>query len=343
MLESFQMQSTYGTIRGTLPSELGQLQSLITLQMGDMMLEGSIPAQIFSPSNNLMILDLSNNNLNGSIDSQIGYSENLMALYLGHNTLTGTLPQEIESCVSLKHLYLHDNLFTGPLPRNLPQGLVEIRFDRNAFTGTLPLDSFASMSSLRILFADRNHLNGTIDDEFSHTESLEQINLAHNEFTGPLPIIRDHSIITSIVLRENSFDFVREMSFSSTPSLLYLDLSHQHSEKIELDPRAFAGIRSETQFAFTGCEIHTLPEGVFYGRRDTRLDLSYLKLQTIDANAFEGTWNLNLDLTGNYITTLDPTSFPDGTARGTWHIPQILRNNTLSYHCTLEYDEYCLY
>lgn len=316
-LESFQMESTYGSIRGTIPTELGQLRSLSVLRMGNMMLEGSIPAQLFSASKDLMTLDLSSNQLNGSITSQIGYSESLKVLHLEHNSLTGILPQEIESCVSLEYLFLHDNLFTGSLPRNLPQTLLEIRLDRNAFTGTLPLDAISLMSNLRILLADRNHFSGTIDDEFSRTESLEQINLAHNKFTGPLPIIRDHSSITSIVLRENYFDFVRQISFSSTPSLLYLDLSHQHSEEIVLDTRAFAGIRSETQFAFTGCKIHTLPEGVFYGRRDTRLDLSYLTIQTIEANAFEGTWNLNLDLTGNYVTKVDPTSFPDGTARGT--------------------------
>ena len=55
---------------------------------------------------NLTELDLNNNQLTGSIPSELGDLENLTGLYLGGNQLMGAIPTELGNLVNLMVLYL---------------------------------------------------------------------------------------------------------------------------------------------------------------------------------------------------------------------------------------------
>jgi len=64
-------------------------------------------------------LNLSYNELTGSIPPEIGNLTNLNFLYLGSNGLTGSIPSEIGNLTNLTHLDLSDNQLTGLIPESI--------------------------------------------------------------------------------------------------------------------------------------------------------------------------------------------------------------------------------
>ena len=66
--------------------------------------------------NNLQVLPLNDNELTGSIPSELGSLTNLKELFLSRNQLTGTIPPELSNLPNLDKLFLSDNQFTGCIP-----------------------------------------------------------------------------------------------------------------------------------------------------------------------------------------------------------------------------------
>ena len=80
-------------------------------------LDGSIPAALGSLS--LRILNLTGNQLSGSIPKELGGLSNLRSLSLGENQLSGSIPPELGSLSNLEYLYLQENQLSGSIPPEL--------------------------------------------------------------------------------------------------------------------------------------------------------------------------------------------------------------------------------
>ena len=65
------------------------------------------------------MLDLSYNNIGGSIPDELYSIRDLQRLYLYHNRLTGTISTYIGQLPSLKYLHLSHNVLTGTIPAQL--------------------------------------------------------------------------------------------------------------------------------------------------------------------------------------------------------------------------------
>ena len=78
-------------------------------------LRGSIPTEIGNLTS-LKGLFFKNNYLSGSIPAQIGSLTSLKYLYLEGNTLSGSITTEIGSLTSLQYLYLYGNALIGSIP-----------------------------------------------------------------------------------------------------------------------------------------------------------------------------------------------------------------------------------
>ena len=68
---------------------------------------------------NTTVLNLENNQLTGSIPSEIGNLTNLTYLDLQYNLLTGSIPPEIGNLTNLEFLSLGYNQLTGSIPSEI--------------------------------------------------------------------------------------------------------------------------------------------------------------------------------------------------------------------------------
>lgn len=85
-------------------------------------------------------IDLSWNNLTGSIPSEIGFLQGLFMLNLSHNSLSGPVPQSIGNMSSLESLDLSFNQLDGEIPNTLTliDSLAMLNLSYNNFTGKIP-------------------------------------------------------------------------------------------------------------------------------------------------------------------------------------------------------------
>lgn len=115
-----------GQIRGTIPTEIGRLQSLTTWEASDNKLSGPIPTEV-GRLGSLQKLLLGGNTLSGPLPSEIGNCQSLQDLHLEGNKLTGSIPSELACCRKLSCCDLDGNGFTGEVPEVLSR-LANVRF-----------------------------------------------------------------------------------------------------------------------------------------------------------------------------------------------------------------------
>ena len=101
-----------------LPSDVWKLTNLTYLDLSRNQLTGSIPPEIGNLTN-LTYLNLGFNQLTGSIPPEIGNLTNLTYLGLYLNQLTCSIPSEIGNLTNLSELFLYNNQLTGEIPESL--------------------------------------------------------------------------------------------------------------------------------------------------------------------------------------------------------------------------------
>ncbi len=105
-------------LKGTLPTELGNLTGLTTLNLNKNQLSGSIPPQLGSLTS-LTTLNLHENQLSGTIPKELGNLANLQFLSLALNNLSGTIPPEIVAPPKLQSMLLAGNKLSGIVPQTV--------------------------------------------------------------------------------------------------------------------------------------------------------------------------------------------------------------------------------
>ena len=109
-------------ISGSIPSAISNLKNLTRLEISyNDQLSGTIPTEICDLVE-LLTLDLSNNNLSGTLPASIGNLSNLEILRLYNNKFTGTFPSslsQIMSNINKYDMYLEGNMFSGRIPQEI--------------------------------------------------------------------------------------------------------------------------------------------------------------------------------------------------------------------------------
>lgn len=108
-------------------------------------------------------------------------------LDISHQNLTGTLPPSIGNLQRLQHLYVDFNHLNGTLPDFFSKltSLASLSLQGNSFDGTIPT-SLGELSKLRSLHIDHNHLSGSIPSSFGGLP-LNDLTASNNALTGSLP------------------------------------------------------------------------------------------------------------------------------------------------------------
>ncbi|KAE8694175.1 LRR receptor-like serine/threonine-protein kinase RPK2 [Hibiscus syriacus] len=137
--KSLKFFDVYGNkITGIIPPSIGDLVSLVSLNLSWNLLQGQIPNS-FGQMEDLRYLSLVGNNLNGSIPSTFGQLQSLEILELSSNSLSGEIP---EGLVNLRNLtvLLNNNKLFGKIPSGLANvtNLSAFNVSFNNLSGSLP-------------------------------------------------------------------------------------------------------------------------------------------------------------------------------------------------------------
>lgn len=98
-------------------------------------------------------INLGQNNLTGTLASEIGSLTNLQQLYLQDNELSGAIPNEIGNLLSLKILYLNDNKLAGSIPTQMGNlvNLSQFALSFNKLSGSIP-SSLGNLNNVEFFF-----------------------------------------------------------------------------------------------------------------------------------------------------------------------------------------------
>ena len=157
------------------------------LVLGNNQLSGTIPTQLGNLAN-LQELHITRNQLTGEIPAELGSLTSLEILALGGNQLTGTIPTWLGGLTTLEEVYLWGNELTGTIPAELGSlaNLVQLQLADNQLTGSIPT-RLGSLSNLQELdFAD-NQLTGTIPTQLGSLANLQVLSFTRNQLTGEIP------------------------------------------------------------------------------------------------------------------------------------------------------------
>ncbi|CAI8607126.1 unnamed protein product [Vicia faba] len=104
-------------LRGRIPMDVGRCTTLRRVLLKQNKFTGPLPD--FERNVNLLYMEISNNEINGSIPSSLGNCTNITGLMLSTNKLSGRVPPELGRLVNLRTLDFGHNNLEGPLPFQL--------------------------------------------------------------------------------------------------------------------------------------------------------------------------------------------------------------------------------
>ncbi|PON46185.1 Leucine rich receptor kinase [Parasponia andersonii] len=143
MCRSLQFLDASGNqIAGPIPPSIGDLSSLLALNLSWNLLQGEIPFSL-GQIKVMKYLSLAGNNLAGSIPSSFGQFHSLEVLDLSSNSLTGEIPRDLVNLRSLTVLLLNKNRLSGQIPSGLANVTTLLTFNVsfNNLSGSLPSNS----------------------------------------------------------------------------------------------------------------------------------------------------------------------------------------------------------
>ncbi|CAI9105567.1 OLC1v1004515C1 [Oldenlandia corymbosa var. corymbosa] len=150
-------------------------------------------------------MDLSDNQLEGSLPLCLGNLSSLAQLHLRRNTLGGELPSELGNLKQLTELDLSGNYFKCPIPSSFGQlSMIDtLILNDNQLFGTIP-PALLNLTELGTLDVSYNSLSGELcgynlaklkslrslrisKNQFLSCKALMVISLANNQLTGKIP------------------------------------------------------------------------------------------------------------------------------------------------------------
>lgn len=214
----------------TFPTSLGKLRSLRFINLSSNQLQGSIPKSVLSLPN-LEIFDVTSNDLEGVFPHF--ESDALRVLDASKNRFHGALDDD---------LFGHPDI--GPHTAPYLFSLVKFDISHNGFNGTIPLNGRSgfydigkhheeSMQNLQYFDIGYNLFSGTICNNFGTFENLQGLFLEHNRLVGTIPrsIFRGagtgaHPMaLVQLFLQHNSLSGTLNEGLGNLPNLreIYVD------------------------------------------------------------------------------------------------------------------------
>jgi Leucine-rich repeat (LRR) protein len=220
-------------------------------------------------SGGIVKIDLSNNEMSGTLPSSIFKLPSLRELNLGNNPALSCSFEGIDQSRSLEIINF-DNVRLSTL-QGLSQSstLKEIHLDNNSLEGTLPND-ILDVHQLTYLSLENNQFSGRLRSELAALSNLEELHLDSNHLTGPIPaVIGTLQNLRVLSVAENELTGSLPDDLNNLWKLEILDLHRVQSNDQE-DP----------QLSF---------EGGIRGPLLTFRDSPYLTFLSLSGNSLSGT------------------------------------------------------
>ncbi|KAK6484421.1 podocan-like [Huso huso] len=329
-LETLNLQNNRLTSDGLEDEAFELLDSLQYLYLANNKL--TVAPKYLPPS--LVSADFAANQLTRIYPYTFGQKSGLKSVYLHNNKLTdaGMPDQMFNGSDSLEELILSSN-FLKYVPKNLPPALHRLHL-RNNKLEKIPKGAFDSLSKLRELYLQNNHLsNAGMDNEtFYYLNSLVYLDLSYNNLSVvPSGLPRN---LVLLHLEKNAIRTIPAMVLSPVRNLEYLLLHNNKLRWQAIHPQAFQGLKKLHTLHIYNNQLERIPRGLprrvktlmllhnqitEISRNDlataytvTELNLSYNKLTSpkLHREAFRKLrLLLSLDLSGNSLQTF-PTGLP---------------------------------
>ncbi|XP_068319945.1 MDIS1-interacting receptor like kinase 2-like isoform X2 [Pyrus communis] len=231
-LTHFNLSGNY--FRGPIPSAIGNLSGLTTLDFGDNFYEnthnqfsGPIPDSIGLISG-LQHIDLSSNLLEGKIPPSIGKLRDLQFLDLSYNSLnSGPIPDNIGLISGLQHIDLSGNLLEGKIPPSIGKlrDLQSLDLSANSLNSSIPSE-LGLCTNLTYLSLSSNKLNGELPLSLSNLKNLVELHLANNLFIGQIlpSLVSNWTKLVDLYLPQNSFSGTISAEIGQLTQLQHLSL-----------------------------------------------------------------------------------------------------------------------
>ncbi|CAL9189943.1 unnamed protein product [Musa hybrid cultivar] len=217
-LRSIQLKSC--KLGPAFPRWLRSQNSIEDLGMSNTSIEDVLPDWFWN--NSASSINLSQNQINGTLPTSLEDMTNLAILKLSMNLLEGPIPRLPPY---LRYLYMYNNCFSGSLSSiSLPLELELLDLSHNHISGNIP-SFICNLTQLRILDLSSNQISGEIPWCWQETNFLFYINLADNKLSGEIPSsIKKLTQLRSLHLNNNSLHGHLPLSLKHCSGLVFLDL-----------------------------------------------------------------------------------------------------------------------
>ncbi|KAK6802349.1 hypothetical protein RDI58_000129 [Solanum bulbocastanum] len=221
---------SHNNISGQIASTICNLKTLVALDLGSTNLEGTIPKCLVEMNKYLWNLDLSNNSLSGTINTNLSVENYFRVIRLNGNKLTGKVPRSLINCKYLTLLDLGNNQLNDTFPNwlgNLPD-LQILSLRSNKFHGPIKSSGNTNLfARLQILDLSSNGFSGNIPISlFGNLQAMKKI----DESTRNPEYVSDqfadyYDYLTTITTKGQDYDSVRILA-----SNMIIDLSMNRFE-----------------------------------------------------------------------------------------------------------------
>ncbi|KAG8471741.1 hypothetical protein CXB51_036217 [Gossypium anomalum] len=192
------------TLFGGIPRWMGKMSCLEVLLMANNHFEGPIPVEFCKLNYTLKILDLSANNISGSLPCSC--FSRLTHVYLSRNKLKGPITSFFNS-TDLMILDLSNNHLTGNIPNWIGSlsMLSYLLLNNNYFEGGIPVQ-LCELHWLRLIVVSNNNLSGTIPPCLMITISNDSSRAIYND-SGILRSVTSFSVDVPIKFTMKSISY----------------------------------------------------------------------------------------------------------------------------------------
>ncbi|XP_028054750.1 receptor-like protein EIX1 [Camellia sinensis] len=227
------LQFRNNSFTGELPLPLRNCINLIIIDLGDNRISGTIPTWIGESLSMLVVFSLRSNEFHGSIPTNFCQLNNIQILDLSLNNISGTIPMCLDNFLAMTQtlrfdptIYvIYDQTYTirdGEegyySPHYVLSALLVWKGREYEYKNTLGLVKSIDLSS--------NKLTGEIPSNITRLVGLVAMNFSRNRLAGPMPAeIGDLKLLESLDLSRNQLSGGIPISLSNLNFLSHLDLS----------------------------------------------------------------------------------------------------------------------